>query len=129
VVPSLPLYYVQRPALLDELAGLVVDPATAGWPVALVGMGGVGKTVLAAALTELPEVRRRFPDGVAWVAVGRRSLPQAQAELAIQLDSQPLGTDVEANRLQLARQLDGVACCRPHSPERGWGCPPIRRLY
>jgi WD40 repeat protein len=110
VVPSLPTHYVKRSAFLEELAALVVDPATAGRSVTLVGMGGVGKTVLAAALTKLPEVRRRFPDGLAWVSVSRRGLPQAQAELAIQLDGQALGADLEANRLQLARLLDGRAC-------------------
>ena len=110
VVPSLPSRYVERSALLDKLAGLVIDPATAGQSVALVGMGGAGKTVLAAAVTEQPEVRRCFPGGLAWVSVGHRGLPQAQAELAIQLCGRSLGADVEANRLELARQLDGVAC-------------------
>ena len=110
LVPSLPGWYVKRPALLDELARLVVDRATAGQPVALVGMGGAGKTVLAAAVTGLPEVRRRFRDGVAWVSVGRRSLPEAQGTLAIQLDGQSLGADVETNRSLLAKQLEDVAC-------------------
>ena len=110
MVPSLPSRYVERSALLDELTTLVVDRAAGGRPVALVGIGGSGETVLATAVTELPEVRRRFPDGLAWVSVGHRSLQQAQTELAIQLDGQPLGADVETNRLQLAQQLDGLAC-------------------
>ena len=110
LVPSLPGRYVERPALLGELVRLVVDRATAGRPVSLVGMGGAGKTVLASAVTEVPEVRRRFRDGVAWVSVGRRSLPEAQAQLAIQLDGKSLGADVEENRLLLNQQLDGVAC-------------------
>ena len=44
--------------------------------------------------------------GVSWAP----QLAQAQTELAIQLDGQPLGADVETNRLQLAQQLDGLAC-------------------
>ena len=129
LVPSLPGWYVKRPALLDELARLVVAPQTpAEQPVALVGMGGAGKTVLAAAVTELPEVRRRFRDGVAWVSVGRRSLPEAQATLAIQLDGQSLGADVEHNRSLLAKQLKDVACLVVLDDVLGPGRPGSFRL-
>ncbi len=34
------------------------------------GQGGIGKTVLAAALARDEQVRRCFPDGVFWVTVG-----------------------------------------------------------
>ncbi|MEA5419162.1 NB-ARC domain-containing protein [Spirulina sp. CCNP1310] len=34
------------------------------------GMGGLGKTVLAAALARDNEVRRQFPDGIIWLTVG-----------------------------------------------------------
>ena len=36
------------------------------------GQGGIGKTVLAAALARDDAVRRHFPDGVFWVTVGER---------------------------------------------------------
>jgi WD40 repeat protein len=38
---------------------------------ALAGMGGIGKTVLAKALTDDPIVRRAFPDGIVWITAGR----------------------------------------------------------
>ena len=38
---------------------------------ALAGMGGIGKTVLAKALTDDPVVRRAFPDGIVWITAGR----------------------------------------------------------
>jgi len=38
---------------------------------ALVGMGGIGKTVLAKALTEDEVVQRAFPDGIVWLTAGK----------------------------------------------------------
>jgi WD40 repeat protein len=40
---------------------------------ALAGMGGIGKTVLAKALTEDEVVQRAFPDGILWITAGRES--------------------------------------------------------
>ena len=57
--------------------GLTGEPAGVG----LHGIGGIGKSVLAAALATDDRVRRRFPDGVYWVTVGER--PDV---LALQLD-------------------------------------------
>ena len=87
-VPALPPRYVVR----DELDGLVdaVVGTAAGGAVGLTGepagvglhgIGGIGKSVLAAALATDDRVRRRFPDGVYWVTVGER--PDV---LALQLD-------------------------------------------
>ena len=41
-------------------------------PLALTGLGGIGKTTLAIAVGRLPGIRERFPDGVLWVQVGPR---------------------------------------------------------
>ena len=38
--------------------------------IALLGMGGVGKTTLATALTYLPNITNIFPDGVLWTELG-----------------------------------------------------------
>src|SRR5206468_13064474 len=38
---------------------------------ALAGMGGIGKTVLATALCRDLVVQRAFPDGIAWITIGR----------------------------------------------------------
>ena len=57
--------------------GLTGEPAGVG----LHGIGGIGKSVLAAALATDDRVRRRFPGGVYWVTVGER--PDV---LALQLD-------------------------------------------
>ncbi|HEY6845777.1 MAG TPA: NB-ARC domain-containing protein [Terracidiphilus sp.] len=38
---------------------------------ALAGMGGIGKTVLAKALTDDEVVQRAFPDGIVWITAGK----------------------------------------------------------
>jgi NB-ARC domain/WD domain, G-beta repeat/TIR domain/APAF-1 helical domain len=75
-VPLAPRAFVMR----EEFAGLkeaVLGPSdgvvgVTGAALGLHGQGGIGKTVLAAALARDEAVRRHFPDGVFWVTVGER---------------------------------------------------------
>ena len=75
-VPAEPPHYLLRDVELTELRGKVL--AGEGGSVAITGqghalgvqgMGGVGKTVLAAALTRDAEVQKAFPDGIFWLTV------------------------------------------------------------
>lgn len=74
-MPPLPGHFVERPqhqqAVLDLL--LCQDPGTPGTLVvsAIYGLGGIGKSVLAAALAHNPVVQARFPDGILWVTLGQ----------------------------------------------------------
>ena len=93
-VPARAAGEVQR----DELAGLRDGCLGAGAGIVgitgrpralgLHGQGGIGKTVLAAALARDDEVRRHFADGVYWVTVGEHG-------------------DVVALQLQLLERLQG----------------------
>jgi serine/threonine protein kinase/DNA-binding SARP family transcriptional activator/Tfp pilus assembly protein PilF len=58
--PAAPPHFVGREAALAELADLIASQQV----VALVGMGGIGKTSLAAALAQ--KLRPHFGDGVLW---------------------------------------------------------------
>ena len=58
-----------REAVLGAGDGVVGVTGTA---LGLHGQGGIGKTVLAAALARDEAVRRHFPDGVFWVTVGEQ---------------------------------------------------------
>ena len=78
-VPAEPAHYLLRGAALAELRGKLVAGDAAniaitgqGVAVGVQGMGGVGKTVLAAALTRDPAVQCAFPDGILWVTVGQQ---------------------------------------------------------
>jgi WD40 repeat protein len=85
-VPPLPADFVAREeltvvreALLGEGEGAV---GVTGRGLGLHGQGGIGKTVLAAALARDDSIRQHFPDGVFWVTVGERGdLVAAQIDL------------------------------------------------
>jgi hypothetical protein len=77
-VPDLPPHYLPREADLAGLKRKLLsgDASVAitgqGKAVGIQGMGGIGKTVLAAALAHDSEVRQAFPDGIYWLTVGQK---------------------------------------------------------
>jgi WD40 repeat protein len=77
-VPDLPPHYLPREEVLTGLKRklLIGDASIAitgqGQAFGVQGMGGVGKTVLAAALARDLEVRQAFPDGIYWLTVGQK---------------------------------------------------------
>lgn len=72
-VPPLPVNYVERRLELDALRTAVLgDQASRRIAlIALKGMGGIGKTILAQALCHDELTRAAFPDGVIWLPVGQ----------------------------------------------------------
>lgn len=77
-VPALPPHFLNRPESLDALRELViadVDKPTLisgeKRTTAVEGMGGIGKSVLAAAFAHDRKVRFAFPDGIVWLTAGR----------------------------------------------------------
>ena len=112
-VPDLPPGYVERAELAElvdvvlgrasSAAGVVGRPA----PVGLHGQGGIGKTVLAAAVARRNDVRHRFSDGVLWIVLGERpDLLAVQIDLLSRLGrtGPPPRTTTNA-RAELARVL------------------------
>lgn len=68
-------------------------------PLALRGMGGIGKTTLSIALGRLEMVQQRFPDGILWTAVG----PNPTLRFLLEAWGRALGVDLLPER-------DEVAC-------------------
>lgn len=97
-IPSVPPHFQPRPDDLSQLASsllyemehpVVLDPPER--TTVLHGMGGVGKSVLAAALARLTTTRRVFGDGVLWVELTTTSTPLEVVRNVLGAASQPLG--------------------------------------
>jgi WD40 repeat protein len=71
--PPLPRKFIPRPEALESLRNRVLadDPGPSIALTALRGMGGIGKTILAQALSHDAVVQQAFPDGIAWTTVGK----------------------------------------------------------
>jgi hypothetical protein len=77
-VPSLPHSLIARSDLMCRVRdALLVDLqkpqviTSADAKVGMQGMGGIGKSVLAAALARNRDVRQSYPDGIAWISCGQ----------------------------------------------------------
>jgi 1,2-phenylacetyl-CoA epoxidase catalytic subunit len=71
--PSLPDHYVERVGALDDVRQALLSDNTDRRVAltALQGLGGIGKSVLAAALCRDDAIQNAFPDGIVWVTIGR----------------------------------------------------------
>lgn len=118
-VPDLPPHFLPRPdaltsikmAVLADLKKPMVVTGTAR-KTGLQGMGGLGKSVLASALARDCEVRRAFPDGILWAAIGTEAAITArQAQLAEALGDAPHSfEDTHQGKARLSDLLNGKAC-------------------
>ncbi|MGB7439848.1 MAG: NB-ARC domain-containing protein [Coleofasciculaceae cyanobacterium] len=74
--PPLPSYYVDRPEVSQDLKQYVLASETAGAGTlvvsAIYGLGGIGKSTLAAALAHDREVQSHFSDGIFWATLGQQ---------------------------------------------------------
>jgi NB-ARC domain/APAF-1 helical domain len=72
---DLPKYYVDRPEIRQKIKSKLIDCSVSrpGTLVvsAIYGLGGVGKSVMAAALAHDAEVQKVCADGVLWVTLGQ----------------------------------------------------------
>jgi WD40 repeat protein len=77
-VPELAADYVPRPDVFEAIKRSLLQPGSAqttAITTALQGAGGFGKTTLAIALGNDPDVRVAFPDGVFWIVLGEQHQP------------------------------------------------------
>jgi hypothetical protein len=118
-VPNLPPNFLPRPDELKAIKAAVLvstnqSVAVTGTAhrVGVQGMGGIGKSVLTAAIARDEEVRRAFPDGVLWVTLGQTPmLTSWQSHLAEVLGAgQRTLTDVQLGKAFLGELLADKAC-------------------
>ena len=118
-VPEQPLNFLPRPDQLNKIKSLLLDNenqrvAVTGIShrVGLQGMGGIGKSVLAAILAHDEDIRSVFPDGILWVTLGQQpALTLRQLDLAKMLgDSSQIFQDVQQSKVYLCELLANKAC-------------------
>ena len=72
---KLPANFVPRPGPFNAVKAMLLQGADVAASTlvvsAIYGLGGIGKSVLAAALADDGEIQRRFPDGTLWVTLGQ----------------------------------------------------------
>jgi transcriptional regulator with XRE-family HTH domain len=117
-VPELPPHFLPRPGELQRLKDALLGgdrprlAITGQGRVGVQGMGGIGKSVLAAAVARDDAVRAAFPDGVHWLTLGQSpALTARQAQLAEGLGDGPRAfTDVQQGRARLGELLASRRC-------------------
>lgn len=104
-VPRPPRHFAPRRNDVNNIRAIILNAITAasGTPmVAICGMGGIGKSVLAASVARDNVILSQFRDGIFWLSVGRR--PQVEDLLAKLLkrlgDGRPIA-DIQQGRNRL----------------------------
>jgi hypothetical protein len=108
--PPLPRNYIDRPLALTNLRNAVIldEPGPSVALVALDGMGGIGKTVLAQALARDEAVQQAFPDGIGWTTAGKdgaRNLVAQMHEVRRALGDAPDPAETESECINRYRTL------------------------
>ena len=119
-VPDLPPNFVPRPGELEAVKALIHGPTNtpvgvtgSALKIGLLGMGGIGKSVLAAAVArDETDIEPAFPDGIIWLTFGLQADPTAkQRELFHALgESVPIFNTWEEGRAELGRITAARRC-------------------
>ena len=80
-IPLLPDNYVVRSDALKAVKEMLLKTTDRTKVSAIVGMGGLGKSLLAAKLVQDEEIKRRFEDGILWVTLGQNPESLLQSKL------------------------------------------------
>ena len=114
-VLPLPPNYLPRPKAIEGLKTAVLSPKESTGQsdsIGLQGMGGIGKSVLAAAIAWDDDVRHHYRDGIFWISLGQTpALETRQKQLVDGLEPGALTFhDVQEGRAQLSRTLANKQC-------------------
>ncbi|NEQ82672.1 MAG: hypothetical protein F6K26_21240 [Moorea sp. SIO2I5] len=106
--PPLPRYFIPRPEVSQSIKKSLLSEQTAktGTLVvsAIYGLGGIGKSTLAAAIANDQEVQSHFPDGILWATLGQQpdllSFLSSWIQALGDHDYKPTNTNAASRHLQ-----------------------------
>ena len=112
-IPSSSPGFVERPALTAAIfESLTGEGGLQHTHTVIQGIGGIGKTVVALAACHLPEITRRFSDGMFWTVLGEKpDLANVLRDLHVAMTGGPAQvTGVDSISQVLAKALAGRRC-------------------
>ncbi|MFY9224123.1 MAG: NB-ARC domain-containing protein [Blastocatellia bacterium] len=122
-VPKPPINFLNRPKEVSALKKALLSNATKAVvitgiahttpPLALQGMGGIGKSVLASILAHSDDldICKEFPDGIIWLTLGQEpNLQQKQSALIKVFGITVSFLDVENGKEELQKLLEDKSC-------------------
>lgn len=118
-VPERPLNFLPRNDDLESIKAKILKRTNQALMVtgttgklSIQGMGGIGKSVLAAEIARDEAVRRAFPNGILWVTLGQEpKLEVRQAQVARLLTGEAIDfKDVQDGRAELSKILADKVC-------------------
>ena len=116
--PPLPSYFVDRPEFRNAIKDYVLSRVGQAEPdlwqtasqsntlvvSAIYGLGGIGKSILAAAIAHDREIHAQFPDGILWITLGQQPdiLPLLSSWIQAlgDYDYQPINKEAASAHLQ-----------------------------
>jgi WD40 repeat protein len=111
-IPKIPEHFIPRAVELDHVRPILLGDSTSVGIVGIQGMGGIGKTVLATALANDPQIQDYFSDGIYWLTVGiEPRLTTLQSELALALSGNYHSfVDSQQGKQTLKKYCSGKRC-------------------
>jgi hypothetical protein len=109
----MPPNYIDRLDISEEVCSKLLNDQSSEKLIALFGMGGSGKTVIARSLCDNPNIQATFPDGILWLTLGKNpnlvtKMYEWIHELGGRFDESALTEDNLKNTL--AKLLKNRAC-------------------
>ncbi len=103
--PSIPKEFLDRRQLRTQVCAALTQDRGEAAIVALTGMGGSGKSMLARAVARDPVIKDRFADGVIWLEAGTSSVLGWQREILEALGDDRTLSDTAIGRQRLRQAI------------------------
>ena len=115
-IPKLPDHIVRRQNQVNEINDMLLSKCSNTKDAKIVGiygMGGSGKSIIAAMAVLESEIQENFPDGIFWIKLGKevgRKLAERQSALMTSLGYSQAISDIDDGKKQLIKKFEDLTC-------------------